>query len=182
MLTSRLRLKLRTSNDAPAAAEAAASCDVAHRRQIRPTEPSALIEKFVLGVAYHRLEVAGYKASEPSEEETQLTILPHWAMPTSPPKTALASLRQWIGRDHAGEDVRVNTVCRNECDTPMLRMGFAVRGLDRNTAVADLDGSVPLGRVARPEDIADVVLLLASDAARCMCGALVEVNGGKAVA
>ncbi|MER8950758.1 SDR family oxidoreductase [Mesorhizobium sp. M0809] len=72
-----------------------------------------------------------------------------------------------VSRDHAGEDVRVNTVCRNECDTPMLRMGFAVRALDPNTAVADLDGSVPLGRVARPEDIADVVLLLASDAARC---------------
>ncbi|MER8509980.1 SDR family oxidoreductase [Mesorhizobium sp. M0894] len=182
MLSPRFRLKLRTSNDAPGAAEAAALCDIAHGRQIRPTEPSALIEKFVLGVANHTLEVAGYKASEPSEEETQLTILPHWAMPTSPPKTALASLTQWMGRDRAGEGVGVNTVCRNECDTPMLRIGFAARGLDPNTAVADLDGSVPRGRVVRPEDIADVVLLLASDAARCMCGAFVEVNGGKAVA
>ena len=32
-----------------------------------------------------------------------------------------------------------------------------------------------------PEDIADVILFLASDAARYMCGALVEVNGGKPV-
>ncbi|MBT7907823.1 MAG: SDR family oxidoreductase, partial [Marinovum sp.] len=41
--------------------------------------------------------------------------------------------------------------------------------------------TVPLGRVADPEDIADVILFLASDAARYMCGSLVEVNGGKAV-
>ncbi len=38
-----------------------------------------------------------------------------------------------------------------------------------------------LGRVAEPEDIADVILFLASDAARYMCGAVVEVNGGKPV-
>ncbi|WP_245274252.1 SDR family oxidoreductase [Mesorhizobium sp. L103C105A0] len=47
--------------------------------------------------------------------------------------------------------------------------------------MADLNRSVPLGRAVRPEDIADGVLLLASEAARYMCGALVEVNGGKAV-
>jgi NAD(P)-dependent dehydrogenase (short-subunit alcohol dehydrogenase family) len=40
---------------------------------------------------------------------------------------------------------------------------------------------VPLGRIAEPEDIADVVLFLASDQARYVCGALLEVNGGKPV-
>ena len=43
------------------------------------------------------------------------------------------------------------------------------------------DSSVPLGRIAQPEDIADVVVFLASDKARYMCGALLEVNGGKPV-
>ena len=38
-----------------------------------------------------------------------------------------------------------------------------------------------IGHVASPEEIADVVLFLASDDARYMCGALVEVNGGKPV-
>ncbi len=45
----------------------------------------------------------------------------------------------------------------------------------------ELGRTVPLGRIARPEDIADVVLFLASDQARYLCGTLVEVNGGKAV-
>ena len=55
------------------------------------------------------------------------------------------------------------------------------RGFDPDSAVAELGKSVPLGRIAEPEDIADVVLFLASDAARYICGALVEVNGGKPV-
>ena len=96
-------------------------------------------------------------------------------------KAALASLTQCMGMDHAGEGVRVNAVCPNEVNTPMLRTGFEVRGLDPDTAIAELGKSVPLGRIAEPRDIADVILFLASDASRYMCGALVEVNGGKPV-
>ena len=96
-------------------------------------------------------------------------------------KAALASLTQCLGRDHAHQGIRVNAVCPNEVDTPMLRTGFEVRGLDPETAIADLDRTVPLGRIAQPEDIADVILFLVSDQARYMCGALVEVNGGKPV-
>lgn len=97
-------------------------------------------------------------------------------------KAAIASLTQCMGRDHAHQGIRINAVCPNEVNTPMLRTGFAKRGFDPDTAVAELGRTVPLGRIAEPEDIADVVLFLASDAARYMCGALVEVNGGKAVA
>lgn len=97
-------------------------------------------------------------------------------------KAAIASLTQCMGMDHAGQGIRINAVCPNEVNTPMLRTGFARRGFDPDRAVAELGLTVPLGRIAEPEDIADVVLFLASDAARYMCGALVEVNGGKAVA
>lgn len=96
-------------------------------------------------------------------------------------KAAIASLTQCMGQDHARQGVRINAVCPNEVDTPMLRSGFAMRGFDPDTAVAALDKTVPLGRIAQPEDIADVVLFLASDQARYMCGSLVEVNGGKPV-
>ncbi|MBT4356327.1 MAG: SDR family oxidoreductase, partial [Proteobacteria bacterium] len=37
------------------------------------------------------------------------------------------------------------------------------------------------GHIAQPAEIADVVVFLASDQSRYMCGALVEVNGGKPV-
>jgi NAD(P)-dependent dehydrogenase (short-subunit alcohol dehydrogenase family) len=97
-------------------------------------------------------------------------------------KAAIASLTQCMGMDHAHQGIRINAVCPNEVNTPMLRSGFAKRGFDPDKAVEELGRSVPLGRIAEPEDIADVVLFLASDAARYMCGALVEVNGGKPVA
>lgn len=96
-------------------------------------------------------------------------------------KAAIASLTQCMGMDHAHQNIRVNAVCPNEVNSPMLRTGFARRGFDPDTAIAELGKTVPLGRIAEPEDIADVVAFLASDAARYMCGSLVEVNGGKPV-
>lgn len=97
-------------------------------------------------------------------------------------KAAIASLTQCMGIDHAHQGIRINAVCPNEVNTPMLRSGFAKRGFDPDSAIAELGKTVPLGRIAEPEDIADVVLFLASDAARYICGTLIEVNGGKAVA
>lgn len=97
-------------------------------------------------------------------------------------KAALASLTQCMGMDHAHQGIRVNAVAPNEVNTPMLRTGFAKRGFDPDTAIAELGKSVPVGHVAEPEEIADVILFLASDDARYMCGSIVEVNGGKAVA
>lgn len=96
-------------------------------------------------------------------------------------KAAIASLTQCMGMDHAHQGVRINAVAPNEVNTPMLRTGFVKRGFDPDTAVAELGKTVPLGRIAEPGDIADVILFLASDAARYMVGAVVEVNGGKPV-
>ncbi|SLN39397.1 3-oxoacyl-[acyl-carrier-protein] reductase FabG [Roseovarius albus] len=96
-------------------------------------------------------------------------------------KAAIASLTQCLGRDHAHQGIRVNAVCPNEVNTPMLRTGFAMRGYDPDKAVDELNKTVPIGHIAEPEEIADVILFLASDASRYMCGALVEVNGGKPV-
>lgn len=96
-------------------------------------------------------------------------------------KAAIASLTQCMGMDHAHQGVRINAVCPNEVNTAMLRSGFAERGFDPDTAVAELGRTVPIGRIAEPGDIADVVIFLASDAARYICGALIEVNGGKPV-
>ncbi|WP_298852249.1 SDR family NAD(P)-dependent oxidoreductase [uncultured Ruegeria sp.] len=96
-------------------------------------------------------------------------------------KAAIASLTQCMGMDHAHQGIRINAVCPNEVNTPMLRSGFEKRGFDPDTAVAELGQTVPLGRIAEPEDIADVIMFLVSDASRYVCGTLVEVNGGKPV-
>lgn len=96
-------------------------------------------------------------------------------------KAAIASLTQCLGIDHAHQGIRVNAVCPNEVNTPMLRSGFEVRGLNSDKALEELNATVPLGRVAEPQDIVDVILFLLSDESRYICGSLVEVNGAKQV-
>ena len=96
-------------------------------------------------------------------------------------KAALASMTQCLGRDHAHQGIRINAVCPNEVNTPMLRTGFEIRGLDPAEGIERLDASVPIGRIAEPQEIVDVILFLLSDAAAYMCGSLVEVNGGMPV-
>lgn len=96
-------------------------------------------------------------------------------------KAALATMTKCLGRDHAHQGIRINAVCPNEVDTEMLRSGFEARGLDPQTGIDSLNKSVPIGRIAKPEEIAAVVVFLASDQSSYLCGSLIEVNGGKPV-
>jgi len=96
-------------------------------------------------------------------------------------KAALAAMTKCLGRDHAHQNIKINAVCPNEVNTPMLRTGFEIRGLNPDDAIEELNQSVPIGHIAEPEEIADVVAFLSSDEARYICGSLLEINGGKAV-
>jgi NAD(P)-dependent dehydrogenase (short-subunit alcohol dehydrogenase family) len=96
-------------------------------------------------------------------------------------KAALAAMTKCLGRDHAHQNIRINAVCPNEVNTSMLRTGFEIRGLNADDAINTLNESVPLGHIAEPDEIADVIAFLTSDEARYICGSLVEINGGKAV-
>ena len=92
-------------------------------------------------------------------------------------KGAIHQLTRALALDHARDGIRVNGVCPGEVDTPMLRS-------ERNAPVSDeflaelAEQSVPMGRLAHPDEIARVVLFLASDAASYMTGALVPVDAG----
>lgn len=103
----------------------------------------------------------------------------HLAYCTS--KAALAAFTRSLGRDHAPDGIRVNAVCPNEVNTAMLRSGFLSRGIDPNSGLEELGKTVPIGHVAEPEEIADVIAFLASQEARYVCGETVEVSGAKPV-
>jgi meso-butanediol dehydrogenase/(S,S)-butanediol dehydrogenase/diacetyl reductase len=96
-------------------------------------------------------------------------------------KGAVATLTKNLGRDCAPFGIRVNAVCPHEINTPMIRSGFERRGLDPDEAVSQLNKTVPLGRIAEPEDIADVIAFLASDQARYIAGTTIDVTGAKPV-
>jgi NAD(P)-dependent dehydrogenase (short-subunit alcohol dehydrogenase family) len=80
--------------------------------------------------------------------------------------------------DHARDGIRVNAVCPGEVDTPMLRQGGRDQPMSDAAMVAMADTVVPMGRVAQPEEIAQAVLFLASDAASYITGTLLPVDAG----
>jgi NAD(P)-dependent dehydrogenase (short-subunit alcohol dehydrogenase family) len=92
-------------------------------------------------------------------------------------KGAVHNLTRAMALDHARDGIRILAVCPGEVDTPMLASERAAP--PTRDFLADLaDRTIPVGRLAQPEEIARVVVFLASDAASYMTGALVNVDGG----
>jgi NAD(P)-dependent dehydrogenase (short-subunit alcohol dehydrogenase family) len=75
-------------------------------------------------------------------------------------------------------DVRVNCVCPGYVDTDMVRRDVIDAAPDPGATEAALAASAPLNRIASPEEIATSILYLASDAARFMTGAALQIDGG----
>jgi NAD(P)-dependent dehydrogenase (short-subunit alcohol dehydrogenase family) len=79
--------------------------------------------------------------------------------------------------DHGKDNIRVNCICPGDTDTPMLRNEAKQLGLEEEALVKE--GHLrPLGRVGQPQEIADAVLYLASDASSFVSGTSLVVDGG----
>jgi meso-butanediol dehydrogenase/(S,S)-butanediol dehydrogenase/diacetyl reductase len=74
--------------------------------------------------------------------------------------------------------VRVNCVCPGNVETDMIREAAEATG-DSAAYLAAARAHAPLGRMARPEEIAGAVLYLASEAAGFTTGAVLAVDGGR---
>ena len=93
-------------------------------------------------------------------------------VPATPPvyaavKGGMISFHRYLAARYGPQGVRVNTVCPGgvaDAQDPDFQTRYAER--------------VPLGRMARPEDVAGPVVFLASDAASYITGVVLPVDGG----
>ncbi len=97
-------------------------------------------------------------------------------------KAAVLSLTRSFAHAHAARGVRVNAVCPGLVDTPMndvVLAGIApLRGVEPEVLGDSRVAAVPLGRVADPREVAEVVAFLLSGATSYMTGQSVNVTGG----
>jgi NAD(P)-dependent dehydrogenase (short-subunit alcohol dehydrogenase family) len=92
-------------------------------------------------------------------------------------KGAVVLLTKAMAIDHGPQNIRVNCICPGDTDTAMLRHEAQQLGEPGDKFLAEA-AKRPLGRVGKPEEIAQAALYLASDASSFVTGTALVVDGG----
>ena len=91
-------------------------------------------------------------------------------------KAAIMAFSKTIAREHARDNIRVNVVSPGLCDTPLIDE------MREDEFTSKILGSIvnfiPLKRLGKPEEVAPMVLFLASEAASYITGQVFSINGG----
>jgi NAD(P)-dependent dehydrogenase (short-subunit alcohol dehydrogenase family) len=97
-------------------------------------------------------------------------------------KGAVISLTRTAAQQLGRYDLNVNAVCPGITDTALSRASLEVRARQEGMSPEDMQRrrmrEIPLGRANQPEDIAAMVVFLASDGARNITGQTINVDGG----
>ena len=92
-------------------------------------------------------------------------------------KGGIVSLTRSMALDFARSNIRVNAVAPGYIDTPLLR-GFAQATGDEQAAIDKWSSRIPIGRLQKPSEVAEVILFLASPRASAVTGVTYPVDGG----
>jgi NAD(P)-dependent dehydrogenase (short-subunit alcohol dehydrogenase family) len=90
-------------------------------------------------------------------------------------KHGVLGLTKSAALEYAARGIRINAVCPGLIDTPMSDQ---MKAAGQTEALEAMLKTVPIGRVGRPEEIADVVLWLCSSASTLVIGQAIAVDGG----
>ncbi len=91
-------------------------------------------------------------------------------------KSAVIAFSKAIAREHARDNIRVNVVCPGPTETQLLEeIKSSPLG---QKIISSIERIIPLGRIAKPDDIAPIVGFLSSDLSSYITGQVISVNGG----
>lgn len=88
-------------------------------------------------------------------------------------KGAVMALTKQVAISYAADGIRCNALCPGPIETPILQPFFAQPDVRER-----FEKMIPLGRLGRPEDVANLALFLASDESSFITGALIVIDGG----
>jgi NAD(P)-dependent dehydrogenase (short-subunit alcohol dehydrogenase family) len=97
--------------------------------------------------------------------------------PYAASKAGVLGFTRDLARDLGPYNIRVNGICPGCIDTPMMARSLA-RNEDEQAARFKMESAIPLRRLGKPREIANVVAFLASDLAAYVSGAAWLVDGG----
>ena len=93
-------------------------------------------------------------------------------------KGGIVNLTRAMAIDHGKQNIRVNSVCPGDTDTPLLREEGRQLGINEAEFLKMSAAGRPLERLGTPMDIANAVLFLASDLSTWITGVTLVVDGG----
>ncbi len=94
-------------------------------------------------------------------------------------KAALIGFTKAMARELAGSGITVNAICPGYVLTPLVK-GMAEQSCpeDPQSVIEGIASAIPLGRLARPEEIGELAAFLGSDESSYITGAQVVIDGG----
>ncbi len=92
-------------------------------------------------------------------------------------KGGVTLLTKAMALDHAHEGIRINCICPSLVETELIRELFSVVP-DPEAHRRQRIAQIPLGRLGRPEDVAQLALFLASEESSWLTGAALPLDGG----
>jgi NAD(P)-dependent dehydrogenase (short-subunit alcohol dehydrogenase family) len=103
-------------------------------------------------------------------------------LPYNASKAAVVSMTKSLALAHAADGIRVNCVCPGFVETDMWQMvardQSKLLGMTPEEFTRQREKSVPLGRMEKPQDVANVIAFLCTDRAGYMTGQALSVDGG----
>jgi NAD(P)-dependent dehydrogenase (short-subunit alcohol dehydrogenase family) len=100
------------------------------------------------------------------------------SMPTTVTRAAGQAMTKALSKEFAPHNILVNTVCIGLIRAGQHEKRAARQGVDVESLYRDMARTIPLGRVGRAEEAANVIAFLVSDAASFVTGSSINIDGG----